>query len=462
MGNKAFKTNWNQIFESDNSEYCVSLTRPMANALISQLEYLRWQTRWENIPSMDAVKAFVDDIEKRLITVSVDCGYDMSCEDVADCIDDNETTRTAVQNVVNNTYQQSTPTRITTGTLATYNAENEPANACNDDNLFAMATALVDALHGDALDFFEAFEVATNVVEAVNVVGSYLGVEILTADTVATITQGFNYLQENFFENYIAQYTDEKRDELRCALFCYARAQCSFSAADYLIAITGIPSSILAIVDDVSVDYAEIIDFFLDVADGSYDGIDVVKVCHAVLILLAFSFDVGFDANAGLRYNQMARYRTQVLVAADEVNNDWTLLCEDCDCIGFTMTHSMVGGNVSFPAPLVVTNGAYSATYDDWSLIAGGSIEVLLDWTFEECRNITYMRIDRWFNPTQLSSTEVSYNGGEFIASSNASPSTIPTPFEWSGSINGVTSLRIRLTGTAGVAYVGWRYVEIG
>ena len=137
--------------------------------------------------------------------------------------------------------------------------------------------------------------------------------------------------------------------------------------------------------------------------------------------------------------------------------------CAACPeaCIPFSMSHDVSGGNVSFPSPLTVINGAYSATNNDWSLIAGGSIEVILRWDFATCRDITHMRIDRWFNPTQLSSTEFSYNDGIAIASSNSSPFSASTMFEWDGLIEGVENLTIRLTGTAGIAYVGWRYVEV-
>lgn len=137
--------------------------------------------------------------------------------------------------------------------------------------------------------------------------------------------------------------------------------------------------------------------------------------------------------------------------------------CSNCSetCVPFSMTHDVSGGNITFPSPLVVSGGAYNATYDDYSVIGGGNGSITLRWEFGTCRDINHIRIDRWFNATQLCDTRFSYNDGIYIASNNGNPSTEPTPFEYNGAITGVNNLTIELLGTAGTYYIGWRYVEV-
>jgi len=134
--------------------------------------------------------------------------------------------------------------------------------------------------------------------------------------------------------------------------------------------------------------------------------------------------------------------------------------CDDT-CVSYALNHNVSGGNVSFPSPLVVTGGAYNASYDDYSVIGGGNGALMLRWEFAQCRNINHIGITRWFNQTQLSDTRFSYNDGIAIANNNSSPFTVPTLFEWDGLLTGVNNLTIELTGTAGTYYIGWREVDI-
>lgn len=72
-----------QLHDGTTDEY-YRLTRRQVNAILTQISYLRWRTRWVNSPNEFDTNKFVGDIEDRLMTPEVIGMID--CNEVENCI----------------------------------------------------------------------------------------------------------------------------------------------------------------------------------------------------------------------------------------------------------------------------------------------------------------------------------------------------------------------------------------
>lgn len=302
----------------------------------------------ESAPDYDVLEWFSEQLDAAIL-----CGSgNMSCEDVLDCID-GQAGRELIGTIVTTNPSPSSVATLYPRIRGIGTTEIAPMDECNEDQLFNMITALVDAVHGDVVDLFEMIEVASNILEGVNILASAFGARELTLSIPQLLLSALGYVQSNFIENYNAQWSDEKRDELRCAIFCYVKDDCTFSILDYLVGAGVVPSTIAQIFDSATLDLEEVVNFLADIIDGNYDTVDVVGIMHGLVLFLAASFDVGFRLPGFVRYGQFARYFQQVKAASDESDNDWTVLCEDCATPDRTVTfddngwaYTLIAGNV--------------------------------------------------------------------------------------------------------------------
>jgi len=65
---------------SDDDDCTVCLTPRQAAALLGYMRGMNWKTRWDNLPDDFDLKAWVNDIEGRLINVSCNCDNQCLCE----------------------------------------------------------------------------------------------------------------------------------------------------------------------------------------------------------------------------------------------------------------------------------------------------------------------------------------------------------------------------------------------
>lgn len=313
------------------AEIQICLTEKRASEIQDALFFLRGQYVVQtpvNDEDEGALEYDVLEWFSQQLDAAVLCGSeDMTCEEVLDCID-TTTGQELIGTIVRGGSAPSSVANRYPITREIGTTEIAPLDTCNEDQLFNMITALVDAVHGDVVDLFEMIEVAANILEGVNILASAFGARELTLSIPQVLTSALGYVQNNFIENYNAQWSDEKRDELRCAIFCYVKDDCEFSILDYLVGAGVIPATIAQIFDSATIDLEEVVNFLADIVDGNYDTVDVVGIMHGLVLFLAASFDVGFRLPGFVRYGQFARYFQQVKAASDESDNDWIVLCE--------------------------------------------------------------------------------------------------------------------------------------
>lgn len=240
----------------------------------------------------------------------------MACEDIADCIETNETTQSALQTFMNNNgygsgsgtpstdsvYQQNP--RILDGSLIAW---------CDNDNLFGGITQMIAFINARIVDFIEQAEVLSNTIERTQLAIQAIPIvnELPFDELVAFTDQIF----EELAEGYVAAYTVDWVDEVRCDLFCLVKDTCELdfqTFADYFYSRIGETR-----VDEA---FVEAIQWLLT---GTFTGEQIADaffglVCSA----LAYGSRV-FGINIG-------GLATSLTAAMNDPDSDWTILCDEC------------------------------------------------------------------------------------------------------------------------------------
>ena len=265
-------------------------------------------------------------------TYDIDCGgSEMSCIDIADCIETSDTVKGALDTyITNNTnVQQSVYNTSVIGTPLTPTQREVsvvPNVGCDLNSVFGSVTAIVNQLDTNNRDFLEVIQLSDNaqqriskVVAAVPIVGDLLPTEIL--DFVSQMTVEIK-------ENYEAQVTTALLDEYRCGLFCLARAKpsCELSFQDIVEYFNNRIGTALEPVNF----FQSLVTYFIA---GSWPGTTVVDIM--TLIQVAAWQQASSWVGISLRTLQ-----TVGLLGSNDDDSDWTILCDTCNddvnCTDFT------------------------------------------------------------------------------------------------------------------------------
>lgn len=197
------------------------------------------------------------------------------------------------------------------------------AEDCDLDILFGACTQLVDLANTAITDVFEVIEAITNLVELANEV-----LELIPGlNFLASVLDIANVLQEQLAENYAAAYTSTIRDELRCALFCAIRDDCTLDWD----AMTQVFAD-LAGQSILTLDIQDFVEFF---TTGTFSGDEVVYA--------SFWFMFGMMSYGGRFLNIDANRLVQISTSfLNDPDPDWLVLC---DC-GFEWEHEFAGSEL--------------------------------------------------------------------------------------------------------------------
>lgn len=288
----------------------------------------------------------------------------MDCAGVADCILNDETTQdaldtttagligssgSAVQGGLLGAFpgigqytfpagQPQSPSQLAAD--QTDAAETNPT--CDNDILWAQALALTQATNRIIVDTLEKIESATNSVELADAASEFPLVgwlkDVSGGQAVLDLIQ---YWQNSVAEGYNAQYTTEIENQIACEIFCRGTFNgCQLTMDDVcnvmyarLLAHASIPP------------LSSFIDFLEFVTGLEVDGTLVVD--------LAF-----FTAWLGIKFGNFFfvepfgdRFKLVCALAVNDANNDWELLCTDCNECG--IDYSLVIGSEDFPPDIV-------------------------------------------------------------------------------------------------------------
>lgn len=250
----------------------------------------------------------------------------MNCEDVADCIENNEAVQEAleqnlidninnsadVQTALNNVYNQYGVNPMPEDVTAT--DIMPPTVLCDADKMWGAVNQLIESMHTNNLDSFEAAEELTDFSERVSMLLSAIPIfETLPVDEFIDYVQGI--WTDDLFEAYVANDTTIYRDTLKCDLFCIAvNNNCVLTIDDvydyFLLRISADPAN-------------DLIQLIAYLAAGTWTGTQVNDMFFAGQILI-MKYGNQFFNTIGIR-----PFQTYMEIGSRNPSNDWTILC-DC------------------------------------------------------------------------------------------------------------------------------------
>lgn len=242
---------------------------------------------------------------------ATDWGGCMSCDDVADCIENDQGTQDAINNVYNQ-YGVGVPMP---GNVSGQNIGGTIID-CNPDELWGAVNELVESMNQNNIDAQETIEVISNVAESL----AALVAGIPIVETLP-IDDAINWFQsmwtDTLFEVYVANDTDGYRDDLKCDLFCLARDNGCVLTVDMLYLYF---SNRVGAVD--LGDFAAVIAYL---TTGVWIGTQVNDTFYLTQVA-AMKWGNQFFDITGL-------YPLEVYMAlgANNPDPDWEILCTECN-----------------------------------------------------------------------------------------------------------------------------------
>lgn len=255
-------------------------------------------------------------------TWSDECGEAMNCANVADCIENDGQTRSAIQNIVNSASQPQSI--VTPGQAMTVQQANTPLNPvpvdCNPDELWAQCEQLIDYMANATTDTLEYIETYSNAIEGAQFIemAPFLGTAVDEAQ-IDQVLEFLDWIISNVKEYFDAANTAPARQEIACSLFCACRDDCEITVQrmwDMLNERLG------GILTPTSIDTLE----------------ELIEACVAIVGNGSIALDMGLVVITG--FAKFAGYmgvqgidktlNLVLRVAMNDANNDWQLLCTEC------------------------------------------------------------------------------------------------------------------------------------
>lgn len=251
-------------------------------------------------------------------------GGEMSCIDVADCIETDETVQNAIeQTITNEGFIPNPDTNLDPNPSPSLKPSAKSENLlptalvsdCENNPQWAMglARAIVKELHESAEDLFEAIEFATNIAEGVAQAAEQIPV---LGKAVSGAIEFTDWVIETMKETYAAAYNQSTEDSLSCAIFCHIMAECSLSIDD-LISIYEENGSIES---PPLNDLEAVLTFAIEFSPDT-DLITVAIFHYQILRLLSWSSVAGLSA---------AYLKSLLVTNVSAYDYSYQDLCEDC------------------------------------------------------------------------------------------------------------------------------------
>lgn len=312
---------------------CIEIKIPDDDKFVHQLAgVIALCTKRYNYSNVNPAK--VADIAELWLNAYIETDWEgcMNCEDVQDCIENHEGTKSAIRNTINNYLNDIDNPPAGVPQTASKSASNLAENlnpSCNHDVLWAQCKQLVATTNDYIEDLLDKFEGLSNSVELAE---AALSVVPIFGDNAAAIPKYINLVQEFISENYTADYTTTPivgyEDTLACEIFCACFEDCEITVNrifDILLARvvarydTEIP--VLSVLNDLA----------------SYlIGIDVGGDIVADMAFLLFWGGLklaNFIVGGLLRQPAIGDgvLKVWLELAVNDANDDWLLACEDCN-----------------------------------------------------------------------------------------------------------------------------------
>lgn len=250
------------------------------------------------------------------------CGIDpMSCEDVADCIETNEQTRSAVQSLIS---EQATPgTQAPPGQRlpdAVWTQNQAVVGDCNPDSFWAQCRKFVDYTVQAGTDFLEEIEVYSNAIEAASFIEAVPVIGTIVDEVqLDQALEFFDWAIEVIAELYAAADNETNRNAIACALFCAYRDECELSLEGVFNVLNERTGNVFT---------PESLDTLEDLIATATTLITspTLPLDTWIVFLMAMGRVASYLGVRGIDKT----LNLMLTIAADQPNDDWIVLCEDC------------------------------------------------------------------------------------------------------------------------------------
>lgn len=323
------------FFSEDKPRLTIEMTNDELQAVIASLRNGAYMTYGDDGSAV--FWAFLKNVQYPIE------GGDMSCEDVADCIENDEDTQDAIIDMLGDSdefseflaeymsehpggtgYEKNQP--IPTTTPLTTDA------GCNLDILWAQCRGIVETANTFIEDWLQKWELYTNkgevVSDMVNAV-PFLA-ELVSASGISGVLEYANDLADAIIENYTGDYDETYEIDLACELFCAAQThdECRLLISDVV--------DILNARVGGSLSFANVTELIVSLTDQDITGINVAD------LYMLFFFAAMQVGNILLPDQFGFETFLAIISVINEPSDDWIGLCEECppppqDCYDFTI-----------------------------------------------------------------------------------------------------------------------------
>jgi len=251
----------------------------------------------------------------------LDCEGDMSCEDIADCIDTNEAVQEAITNVISQGSGQQTIYETTVvGAPMTPAQRNttvgKALDGCDPDSLFGSITSIVDTINQNNVDFLELILLSDNNQQRISKV--IKAIPLLNEVPIDEAMDFVSQLTVEIKENYDAEYTTAVRDTYRCDLFCLVKDADPCELTFQMI-VEYFNNRLGTALEPINF-FGAVVTYFIA---GTWSGTTVVDI----MSLIQMSAWQQASDWTGISLRSL---ETVGLLGANDPDPDWELICEDC------------------------------------------------------------------------------------------------------------------------------------
>jgi hypothetical protein len=306
--------------ETKGEDKLYSLNMAQIKALVTLSHTLSWRTRHKQLPeyvnTSDKLEEFADDTIQRLLTPME------ICELLINCLETDIDTRQAIIDFIvnNDEINDHFKNIVDNGKGITELEKNKnilKPGVCDYAYTFNQASKVIFLMDQLTNDLIQAIEVGTNILERGEIFMSLAGSSKL-ASFVDIIIKFTEQLVEEISEDYNSSYTQSVYDEFRCGLWCSVKDSCVMTFNDVVSFYEDKASLTLPSTNE------EALKFIIEaLGTGSFPGDTVVAAMHLLVLRIIASGDTLF----GVSFGSLA---LRILAAADEADNDYEIICEDC------------------------------------------------------------------------------------------------------------------------------------
>lgn len=251
-----------------------------------------------------------------------ECGGDMSCQSVADCIDTNNNVKNSIQNIINSAAQPQSI--VTPGQPMTVQQVTTPLNpvpaGCNLDELWAQCEQLIDYMANATTDTLEYIETYSNAIEGAQFIemAPFLGTAVDEAQ-IDQVLEFLDWIISNVKEYFDAANTQPARQEIACSLFCVCRVDCEITVQRMWNVLNARLGGILNPSEIDSLD--KLLEAAVALVGNSSIALDL-----GMVVITGFAKFAGYMGIQGIDKT----LNLVLKVAMNDANNDWMLLCAEC------------------------------------------------------------------------------------------------------------------------------------